>query len=524
MNEVSRIVTRTQKSFQEKGYLLVLVIVFSLALMATAVAIMSVSSAKYAKTATDGDAMNAVYVAEAGISDTLHRLNQSALFGGYTKKQFYSTANKGKAEYTTTIAPGASGTLIVTSTSYLYAAPSSTSDYMTRTIKAILTRNLTPITENVLAGSAGLTMSGSFFPWSGQPSAMQKGSIYSRGKIQLNGATTNIGSATDSSKVMAANLGCGTGINFPQQCPATDPPIRFTGTSGGWWSTGSGKVYGTVCATDQPASADILTGPTGSGLQQNCVAPDYGMPYFNKTAFTSSKNVPVTAMISQCGSGFGLPTPAVWAPNIRIIGNVTLQGSFWGECVATLMGDVYIKGDLNIGSKTRFIVSDTIGSRRPVIVVDGKVTISHDAVGVFANGSGSPVTIISFWSNDTACSTSDTCTTISAANLYSSSVQGTGTAWYNSGTRAFMIGDPSSFNSTGTQPNISGLVAYSYFGSTMYALGGNNTIRGIGGQEVVINPGGAFNYTGGTLSITETSPFTHLQRTKYVIGDYLQSY
>lgn len=510
------------EKLQERGYLLVLVMVTSLLLMAIAVALMSVSSAKYAKTATDGDASAAVYAAEAGISDTLNQLNLNPLFAGYTKKQFYSTANKGKAEYTTRITAGASGTLIVTSTSYLYASPSSTTDFMTRSVKAVLTQNLTPIPENVLAGPGGLTMSGGFFPWAGQITAMQKGSIYSRGKIQLNGSTTNIGSTTDSAKVTAANIGCGTGASFPQQCASTDPPLVFGGST--WWNPGLGKIYGTVCATDQPASANVLPGPTGSGLIPNCVAPDYGMPYFNKAAFTSTKTIPVTAMVSQCGSGFGLPTPAVWLPNTRIIGNVNLQGSFWGECVATLSDDLYIKGDLTIGSKTRINVSDTLGSRRPVIVVDGKVTISQEAAGIFANSSGSPVTIISFWSTDTACATSDSCTSINATNFYNTAVQGSSTAWYSLGTRAFLIGNPGQFSSTGVYPNLSGLVAYSYFGSTMYAMGGNGSIRGIGGQEVVINPGGAFNYTGGSLSVTETSPFTHLQRTKYVLGDYFQTY
>lgn len=512
----------TKKQSRQSGYLLVLVMVTTIALMAIAVAIMSVSSTKYAKTASDGKATDAVYVAEAGISDTLNQLNKNPSFTGYaTKKQFYSAATTGKAEYTTAVTPGADGTLIVTSTSYMYTTPSGTTDFMKRTVKAVLTKDLTPITENVLAGSAGLTMSGGFFPWAGQVTAMQKGSIYSRGKIRLNGSTTNIGSTTDSAKVATPNIGCGTGVNFPQQCASNDPPIVFGG--GSWFSPGSGKVYGTVCATDQPASANILPGPTGTGLQPNCIAPDYGTPYFNKAAFTSTKTIPVTSIVSQCGSGFGLPTPAIWLPNTRIIGNVTLQGSFFGECTATLMDDLYIKGDLTIGSKARINVSNTLGGRKPVIVVDGKVNISPDAAGVFANSSNSPVTIISFWSTDSACATSDTCTSISSTHLYNTSMQGSATAWYNAATRAISVGDPNSFNSNGTPPNLSGLAAYSYFGSTLYSLAGNGSMRGIGGQEVVINPGGAFNFTGGSLSVIETSPFAStLQRTKYVIGDYLQ--
>ncbi len=512
---------RLEKGRYQKGYLLVLVMGISIALMTITLAIMSVSSTKYAKTASDGNATNAIYAAEAGLTDTLNQLNQSPLFGGYTHKQFYSSPEKGKADYTTTIAPGADGTLVVTSTGYVYSTQSSAIENTKRSVRAVLTRSLTPIPENVLAGSAGLTMSGGFFPWAGQISAMQKGSIYSRGKIRLNGSTTNIGATTDSAKVTAANIGCGSGATYPQQCASNDPPLVFGGST--WYSPGLGKVYGTVCATDQPASANILPGPTGSGRIPDCIAPDYGMPYYDKGKFTDTKHPSIPAMVSQCGSGFGLPTPALWAANTRIIGNLTLQGSFWADCTATLTGDLYIKGDLTIGSKARINVAESALSRRPVIVVDGKVTISHDAIGVFANSSGSPVTIISFWSTDSDCRTSDDCTSISPTKLYESSVQGSGFAWYNTGTRAFMIGDPSSYNSTGTQPNLSGLAAYSYFGSTMYALGGNGTMRGIGGQELVINPGGTFNYAGGSLSVTGSFPFAStIQRVKYTVGDYLQ--
>lgn len=504
----------------QRGYLLVLVMVTSVALMAIAVAIMSVSSSKYAKTSTDGKTANAVYVAEAGVSDTLNRLNQSNTFTGYsTKKQFYSSNEKGKADYTTTVAAGANDTLIVTSTGNIYTTPDSTSPVVTRTIKAILTKARTPITENVIAGAAGLTMSGTYFPWFGQPTAMQKGSVYSRGKIRLNGGATSIGTAADSARVNTPNVGCGPAANFPQQCAANDPPITFGGT---WFSSGVGKIYGSVCATDQPASADILPGPTGTGLQQGCIAPDYGMPYFDKEEFTNSKVVPILAPVAQCTIPFFGPIlPVIWPANARIVGNVNLAGNFLGDCAATLMGDVYIKGDLTIGSKARINVSDTLGGRKPVIVVNGKVTIKNDATGVFANSSNSPVTIVSFWSTDNDCSTSDTCTTLNPAHLYSTSMQGLGSAWYTGGNRAVTF-ENTGFGGSST-PNISGLATYSYFGSTLYSFSNNASMRGIGGQEVVINPGGAFSFSGGSLSVTDTSPFAHvLSRTKYVVGDYLQ--
>ncbi len=500
---------------RENGYLLVFVMAVSLALMTISVAIMSLSSAKYAKTNSDGDNANAVYVAEAGVSDTIARLNANSTFTGYsTKKVFYSTTAQGKAEYTTSVVDNGNETVTVTSTGYLSDTPTSTTPVATRTIKALLLKSRTPVTENVLAGAAGLTMSGSYFPWFGQPTAMQKSSVYSRGKIRLNGGATSIGTSTDSARVTSANIGCGNTSNFPQQCASNDPPIVLGGS---WFGGGVGSIYGSVCATDQTSTTNIFPGPTGTGLQAGCIAPDYGMPIFDKKAFTDTKIVPVLPAVASCPL-FGVGAP-IWVDGTRITGSTTLQSSF-GTCTVTLMGDVYIQGDLNIKDGTTINVSPTLGSRKPIIVVNGKITV-EDGVRINANSNGSFATFMSFWSTDNSCSTSASCTSLSSTHLYNTSMQGVGSLWYTSGNRAITLAD----NGGVSASNLSGAAFYSFFGSTLYSMTGNQTVRGIGGQEVVINPGGAFSFSGGSLSVTETSPFTTvLTRPKYVLGDYLQSF
>lgn len=501
------------------GYLLIFVMVISFTLMSLVIAIVSVSTTKYAKTGSDGDAANAVYAAEAGVSDTLTRLNQSETFTGYsTKKQFYSTIEKGKAEYTTSITNNGNDTVTVTSVGYYSDSPASAVPSVTRTVKALLLRTKTPVTENVLAGSAGITMSGTYFPWFGQPTAMQKGTVYSRGKIRLNGATTSIGSATDSARVTAANIGCGNTSNFPQQCAANDPPIVL---GGGFFGGGVGSIYGSVCATDQVSTTNIFPGPTGTGLQANCIAPDYGMPYFDKKSFTDDQVLPLLPVAATCAP---LVTAAAWPDHSRIVGNVTVaKGFLASSCNVTLLGDVYIKGDLTIDDASSITVSNLLGNRKPVIVVNGKVNIKGSSNGVIANSSGSHATIISFYSTNTSCSNSDDndCT-LTSAQLYNSSVQGSGSLWYNPGSsRAITIGG----GTTTQNANLSGLAAYSYYGSTLYQKQGNASMRGIGGQEVVVNPGGAFSWTGGVLSVTDAAPFTGvLNRYKYIIGDYQQIY
>lgn len=504
----------------DQGYLLVLVIVSSVVLLIIATALVSVLAAKYSKTGADGDTSKAVYAAEAGVTDTLARLSHSSSFGGYTtKKQFYSATDKGKAEYTTAVAAGTGNTLIVTSTGYYTKLTSGTDPSATRTIKVVLTRSKTAMSENILAGPGGLTVSGAYAPWVGGLNAVQKGSIYVRGKVHLNGTGTSIGTATESSRLVTPNVGCGTAANFPQPCASSDPPITFGGVG---YFGGQGMIYGSVCATDQPLSAQIQPGPTGTGLE-TCVAPDYGAVKFDKKKFTNTKTLNVSATASQCNANISDQTiPSLtWAKNSRITGDVTLEGNFYDDCRVTIMGDIYIKGNLTIGSRARLMVDNSLGTKKPTIVVNGSVIIKESAAGVFANDDDTPVNIVSFWSHNNTCSTNDECSELTSEELYNSTL-GASTHWLIQGMNRAIYFE----NSAGVGPaDISGLTTYSYFGSTMYTFEGNRSMRGIGGQEVIINPGGVLNYSGGGLAITDSTPFSELvYRDSYGIGDYIQMY
>lgn len=500
------------------GYLLILVMVISFALMTIATALMSVSSTKYAKTDSDGDTAKAVYAAEAGISDTVNRINLSNTFTGYSAPQtFYSSTQRGKAEYTTTVVAGASNTMTVTSVGSYFSKPSATIAAATRTVKVILTRTQTPITENVLAGSAGLTMSGSYNPYFGQPAAMQKSSVYSRGKIRLNGNLTSLGSASDSARVTAANIGCGTTANFPQQCATNDPPLTFGGTI---YAPGTGTIYGSVCAANQPASANILPGPTGTGLDSTCTAPDYGSLSFDKSAFTATKTAGAGVAPSSVSCSF-FDNTADWPDNVKVNGAVTLSNTLLGGCQVTIRGDVYIKGNLTINTGTVITVDSGLLGRKPIIGVNGTINI-EDGVSILANASGSHATFLSFYSTDTTCTTSDTCSAVSSTHLYNSSQALIALPdWAQAWGRAIAISDFVVSNPV----NLSGAAFYSLFGSTLYAMGTNISVYGIGGQHVAISPGSSFLSSGGTLSVVGTSPFSHIfQRNKYVIGDYIQQF
>lgn len=85
-------------------------------------------------------------------------------------------------------------------------------------------------------------------------------------------------------------------------------------------------------------------------------------------------------------------------------------------CSATVTGDVYITGNLTISGNATFRVQDGL-TTPPTIVVNGKVDIG--AI-IRKNNLGVGVRIISFYSNNSTCSNSSSCTALSATDAQTS--------------------------------------------------------------------------------------------------------
>ncbi len=508
----------TSKKSQQ-GYLLLVVIIISGVLMGLAVSIMSVISTRYAKAGKDMNATSAVYAAEAGVSDTMARLTSYSGFPGYSSpKEFYNSSERGRATYQTTVSENvANKTVTITSVGSSYNISTATTADATRTIKVLLSKSREAITDTVIAGPAGMYFASPQSFYSNPTTS--KGSVYSKGKIYLNGNNSNLGSATSSTFVRAANIGCGSGVNYPQACAVGSEPIQSSISGGG---AGSGLIYGTVCATNQTTSSFILPGPTGSGLQSGCAAPDYGMPEFDKAAFTATKTNIAT---NPCPGGlFG--SSVTLNNNTRINGNVAMVGPTIGACNVTIAGDVYITGNLTINGAVTLTAAASITGKKPTIVVNGKITFGAGAgtVGVLKNASGIGINMISFASADSACSNSDTCNSIAPADLYNSVST---SSWSSGGSSQAIVFISQSFVvCANAVPSFSGLTAYAYFGTADYRAPCIRDMEGLGGQQVFIKPGdGAIISWGEKIDFTGTSPFSDfLYKVKYSVLDYQQVY
>lgn len=454
----------------EGGYLLVAVLALSIIFSVIGIALLGAASGQYRLSSDDLYSDNALYVAEAGVEQSVHQLNADNTFAGYTTaQQFFNNTTQGLGTFTTTVTNDSGDnakTIVSTGTTYRYASPSSLVSSKTVKVTVVGTASSG---YSVETGPGGLILTGS--------ADITNGDVYTNGFITLTGTGT-IGTKTQSLNVHVANDMCPAGANpgstYPQVCTSGQPISLAASTA----------IYGTVCATGQTSTGpnnNIKPGPTGQGLVAGCTAPVVATPTYDRSAQISA----VTTTASGTSNSYtcqSWPFSRTWPANLELTGNVDVSGS----CAVTVKGNVYITGNLTIGGASSITVDNSVGTTRPVIVVDGTVSVGGSA-SMVANSSGTGIEIISFKS---AASCGAGCTSLSGNDLYNSQKQTT--------------------VSIGGAVNLPGMVFQAYWGEL--DLAGSGHVGAIAGQT--INMAGAGTVIFGTTlsSGTETWAITSYQQ------------
>lgn len=380
------------RSARESGVVLIACLVIVLVFSAIGLAIAQTIGAQYVSYHKRLFVENALSAADAGLSATIAQLNKDAAFGGFAGEQeLYSTADRGKATYTTSVSTDSGQNKIIIATGKTYRSQSDTTASNTKQVRAVALLKREKISNSVIFGSGGIYM--------GQNSRINKGNVYIRGQILGMESGTAIGTVSLPVTMNIANVGCGTtgpSSNWPQPCGAASPPIKMVGAGG--------TIYGTVCATDQVSTAGIV--PT-TGLTPNCKSDISSAPTFNKKGFVESINgsggLVVDATTQSCGSGGNFTIAA----NTKFVGTLNLS-SFWAACNITIEGNIYITGALNLGSNVTLRVSENLGTVRPMIVTNTGVQVSAATAKALPNSFGTPMFLIAFGSTSAACSNSET--------------------------------------------------------------------------------------------------------------------
>ncbi len=257
---------------------------------------------------------------------------------------------------------------------------------------------------------------------------VEGGDVYVKGKVtmgfngQLGGGWYGPFPGGNPINLNVGNVGCGTGATYPSPCGSGSEPVAATAALA--------SINGKVCAKDQVNSTNINPYGTGQGLIPGCVPPDVDMPAFDKASFVSgmTNGVGLGSAVS-CNGG-----STSFAANRTYTGNVT--ANFF--CNVTVNGSMYITGNLTSTTSPTWRVSESVGRVRPIIVVNGKISMG---ARIMPNSYGTTPYFISFFSADSACSNSDSCNSITPAKLKETLDNYTGSAspvalWYTTATGA----------------------------------------------------------------------------------------
>lgn len=494
------------------GYLLVMVIVLFVVFGVVAVSTGSVIGTKYAKSKGDTYASKAVYAAEAGASMALRKLASDVAFlgdGSIASPASYVGFGP-DAKYATSVSGVAGDAQRVITSVGVADGPGGVVNK--KKLSITLQSKKAFMGDSVFIGSGGLSLSGT-------AKLLTDRNVYIRGKLTLN-SSASVGSLSNPAKLQVANIACSSGGSWPVVCPSGEP-ISAAPSSGG--------VYGTVCATGQVTASKILPAsatPQAAGLKASCTAPERPMPMFDKKEFMDRVKTGTVKAPEACpflgGYYWGATINVEDKTIVNSSANVRATYSFSGPpvCKIALKGDVYIKGDLTLGQNSYIEVADSVGLRRPRVVLEGKLVLETGSQGVKPNTYGTSAYIVSFASKKSGCTTSeDTPRPTNATCLSASEAQDS--ADPTTGSKALECAGGPVAGSYG----MSGVIFYAYYGIVHCPSNsaGGLTFRALAAQgaNVGVTPSGGL-ITGSALS---NSPFgTEVYGSEYEVVDYRQVY
>lgn len=352
---------------------------------------MSLAVSSYRLAKKDQMHTHSQFTADAGIDYALQQINGNGSWPGTSGEVELLNNGLVRTTYQVSVVTNSSESKTITSIGRTYQPTSATTPSSSVIIKADL-RAVTSIPYSIVAGIGGLQMSNN--------SIVLAGNVLVNGEIFMQNSA-RIGLSFLPVNVEVANQVCPipADATYPRLCNTSenDNPITIQN---------SARIYGTVKANHQISSA----GMSNPGLVASSGVPAQPLPAHDRDAQKAAALTPAPPYDTNwsCSSG-----SYNWPANLKIAGDVTISSN----CRVTVAGDVWITGKLNISNSARLIVSDSLGSTRPTIMVDGPEAKFSNSVQLLNNSSGTGIQVISYWSN---ASCSPDCSNVTGIDLYNS--------------------------------------------------------------------------------------------------------
>lgn len=385
---MKRLLTLFQSKTQNGQILITLVVVIP-ALVLIVSAYLSLNAGGYRLERDDQLRTQAQMAADAGADYAVEQVNQNASWAGTNGEVTLQTDSLKKVTYAVTVTNNSSSskTLNITGRSYFPAGASTPQETVSINVDL---REVTSGTFSVASGEGGLIMKNS--------SKITGGSVLVNGTISIQN-TAQIGLSTSPvESVQVADDVCPVPADstYPRICTGADgqpQPIQIANT---------GHIYGNVQANNQISGS----GMSSPGLTAGSGVSTQSLPTYDRT----SQKAAVTTTINNgytCSSN----TTQTWAANTKIVGNVSISN----KCKINVQGNIWITGNLSMANSAQLIAADSLGSTKPVIMVDGSGGATfNNASSLVSNSSGTGFEIITFYSK---ASCSPDCTSVTGTDL-----------------------------------------------------------------------------------------------------------
>ncbi|MBI2588959.1 hypothetical protein HYW35_02015 [Candidatus Saccharibacteria bacterium] len=326
--------------------------------------------------------------ADAGADYALEQINQASDWSGTNGEVELLNQSDSRTTYEVSVTNNSPSSKTLTAIGRSYRPAGVSSPTTSVTIKVDL-RPVESGTYSVVSGQGGLIMSNS--------SKITGGDVFINGEITMSNSA-QIGLSTNPVNISVANQIC------PIPADATYPRLCNSGENNNPIAiNNSAHIYGNVKANHQ-SSGSSMSNP---GLVASSGVVPAPLPSHDRDAQKAAVTTTITGSTASC-SGSQIKS---WAGNSKITGTVNLSNS----CQVTINGNVWISGNFYISNSAKMLVADSVGTTRPVIMVDGSSgAIFSNSAKLISNASGTGAEIITYWSK---ASCSPDCADVTGTDL-----------------------------------------------------------------------------------------------------------
>jgi hypothetical protein len=439
-----------------QGFVIATVLITVLFVMTMMIVVVQYGANNYKLSSQEAFRVNAQLAADAGIDEAINQINIDETWSGSVGVDIVGDGTPGevilldtpklRTTYESILIDGASDAeKIISVIARSYSPDSSTAPKVERRYEL----DIRAVTNgfgaaSVVTGVGGLVLDNN--------AKITGGDVVVNGTIDI-ANNAQIGTQTNAVNVRVAHYACPQPPNasYPSACSSGDPISIDI----------NGRIYGEVHANNQSSNTNM----SNPGLTQSSGVAPVSLTEYDRSSFAVATTLPATDSAIRCNNN----QTKTWPANVKITGDVTLGNN----CIINITGNVWITGSVNTGNKGTFVVSDTLGATRPVIMIDGQNGFVFGNNGAIQpNSSDTGAEIYTFWSHpSTGCSPD--CTNLTGTGLAASQ------------------------NITTINLANGGSAPYSIFTAqwTRVAVENNGTLGAVAGQSILLSNGAVINFS-----------------------------